>query len=68
MDKVKNTDYLKNSQTGNVVNSNQRDYNIARSRISKQRMKDNKIRKLEDELSTMKASMDKILTLLQKGK
>lgn len=68
MNKVKNTDYLKNRQTGNVVNSNQRDYNIARSRISKQRMKDNKIRKLEDELSAMKASMDKILTLLQKGK
>ena len=68
MDKVQNTDYLKDNQTGNVVNSNQRDYNIARARVSKQKMKDKKITDLQNEISEMKSDMNKILTLLEKSK
>ncbi len=67
MDKVQNTDYLKDTKTGIIVNSNQRDYNIARSRVAKQKMKDKKITDLQNELSDMKGDMAKILTLLQKS-
>ena len=65
MDKVQNTDYLKDSKTGMVVNTNQRDYNIARSRFAKQQMKDKKIKDLQNEVSSMKDDMAKIIQLLE---
>lgn len=65
MDKVENTDYLKDSQTGVIVNSNQRDYNNARSRFAKQQMKDKKITDLQTEVSELKDGIAKILTLME---
>ena len=65
MDKVENTDYLKDRETGVIVNSNQKDYNNARSRFAKQIMKDKKIKNLQDEVSDLKSNLKKILTLLE---
>lgn len=66
MDKVKNTSFLKDGTTGAIVNSNQRDYNVARSRVAKQKMKDKKVTDLQEELVELKKDMANMLTLLKK--
>lgn len=68
MNKVENTEYLKDSQTGVIVNTNQRDYNNARARFTKQRSKDQKIISLQSEVVELKNNMAKILTLLENNK
>lgn len=65
MDKVKNTDYLKNSQTGVIINGNQKDYDNARSRYARQQMKDKKIITLQNEVADLKNNLSQILTLLK---
>ena len=65
MNKVENSDFLKDTKTGVIVNSNQTDYNHARSRFAKQQSKDKKIVDLQKQVTDLENSIKQILTLLK---
>ena len=65
MDKVENSDFMKDSKTGVIVNGNQTEYENARSRYARQQMKDKKIDNLQNEVIDLKKNLSQILTLLK---
>lgn len=65
MNKVENTSYLKDPKTGVIINSNEIEYNNARSRRSKQKRDQLKVKTLENELAQMKEDMAILMNMVK---
>ncbi len=63
--KVENTTYIKDTQTGTVINTNNSEYLNARSRRSKQKRDKNIIVNLREELNELKTEMKQMVRLVR---
>ena len=63
--KVENTTYIKDTETGVIINSDNSAYRHARARRSKIKRDQMKITNLENELSNMKKQMIDLIQLVK---
>jgi len=61
MKKVENSDFYKNTDTGAIVNSNEREYLNCRARQANRKMKAEQMKNLENELAEMKEQMKALM-------